>query len=85
MLAVVGTVMCSQVTWKSHPTFPPAEVGPDFASDSKLPLVAGCDLSNNKYPLRNTNYLVNKGAHKPASLFQVCVALKGHPCLPNFL
>lgn len=51
MPAVVGTVMCSQVAWQSHSTFPAAEDSPDFASDSKLPLVAACDLSNTKYPL----------------------------------
>lgn len=63
MLSVVGTVMCSQVTWQSHPTSPAAEDSPDFASDSKLPFVAGCDLSNTKHPLKNNNHPVNKGAH----------------------
>lgn len=45
MPAVVGTVGCSWVTSQSHPTFPVAEDGPDFALDSKLPLAVECDLS----------------------------------------
>lgn len=60
--------MLSQATWQDHPTFPAAEGGPDFASDSKLALVAGCDLSNIKYPLKNNNHLVNKG-HTSLFLF----------------